>query len=859
MCPPALGSARSLIGRDAELAELLDALGSMSVVVVASAGVGKSRLARAAVEASERDGALTAWVQATRSAAEVPLGAFAQLLPDDARSDELAHLLRQSAEALRERAGGRPIVLGVDDAHLLDPVSAAMVLHLVRQDVRVIATVRTGEPVPDAIAALTKEGDARRLDLGPLDDAAVMALVEAVVGGPVGETARAWVVETARGNALYAHELVAGALSSGALACADGLWRLVRRPSVSASLRELIAGRLADLQPEQRVPVELLSVCEPLTVPELVALSSQEAVNDAETRGLVVVDANDRVQLAHPLFGEAVSAAVPALRGRTLRRNLAAALGRREPLTPDDALRIARLLFDAGAEIPEDLLLDAAGAANLAGDPDLGALLAERALQRGGTAAALLLARAHMLRNRNQDAEAVLAAVEVRVPGDPRAFDYLRVRVWNLIWGLYQFDAAIAVIDRVLAWSDHPEWVARVGLLRKLHTALDDGFSAVAEIEGASRDPALEGEARIMLQAYAGQTALFSGDGDKASEIAQRIRPSIPLRSLGDSVALAVSTLVPIETGHAWPDVDGFMAETLRTAVRTADHEAAGAASFTMAALLYLRGRYLDARRWLAEAQLHYTQQDTFGSLVHVHAYGVGVDAAMGEFEAMASSLDRIDAVLAGRTPLPSQRPYILRARGWAARMRGDAAGAERFLAGAEELERTPIFAAQMLYEALRAGANVAPRMRELAGRCHAPLVAAYALHAEARAEGDGTALLAASEAFAAIGALRYAMEAAAEASAAFLAAGREDSARRAAVHARELHQPDQGTDPPEINGLGGTAIDLTPREAQVVGLVRRGLTNAEIADRLVVSVRTVETNVYRAMNKTGVRDRRKL
>ena len=93
-------------------------------------GVGKSRLAREAVAAAEREGAMVGWVQATRSAAAIPLAAFADLLPADVRSDDLLELMRRSAAALRGRADGRPIVIGVDDAQSLDPTSAALVLQL---------------------------------------------------------------------------------------------------------------------------------------------------------------------------------------------------------------------------------------------------------------------------------------------------------------------------------------------------------------------------------------------------------------------------------------------------------------------------------------------------------------------------------------------------------------------------------------------------------------------------------------------------------------------------------------------------------------------------------------------------------
>jgi DNA-binding NarL/FixJ family response regulator len=49
---------------------------------------------------------------------------------------------------------------------------------------------------------------------------------------------------------------------------------------------------------------------------------------------------------------------------------------------------------------------------------------------------------------------------------------------------------------------------------------------------------------------------------------------------------------------------------------------------------------------------------------------------------------------------------------------------------------------------------------------------------------------------------------------------------------------------------------DLTPREAEVLRLIAAGLSNAEIADTLVVSAATVKTHVNRIFYKTGARDR---
>jgi DNA-binding CsgD family transcriptional regulator len=862
-----------LVGRQRELDQIARARAARApgVVVLAEAGVGKSRLARTALARAEMERAATVWVQATRSAASVPLGAFAGVIPIEVRSDDQFELLRQGAAAVRDRGRGRPVVLCVDDAQSLDPVSAALVLEVAgAADAFVLATVRTGEPCPDAIVSLWKDRGADRLELARLDQTDTDQLTESIVGGPVEEKVRHWVWETSRGNALYARELVLGALGGGALEQVRGLWQMSAQPPISASLAEVISARLAGVSSGERRPLELLALGEPLRIAEMIGQVGSEALEAAEARGLITVRPSrdgGEVRLSHPLYGEAIRAGLGTLRGRELRMTLAAIVQARGEPSADDSLRVARWLLDAGEPVPTALLVDAARAANLSGDPDLGATLAASAVDAGGgIEAALVLARAHTVRNRFEAAAAVLATAESEVDSRDAALAYLEQQAAVLCWGLNRPAALQELLDRATRWWPDDAWQHDLDPLRVRFAPLTQSESPSIPLSETSRRPAradLDPRSRRHLELAHIRSLFYSGRGREAYELARRRQPPA-LRDEADEGAAALLIGIAVETGDGWPELEWWTTVALRDAVKAGDHGAAGIAALGLGHLRFLEGRFLDARRLLTEAELHQEQHDPIGLLAVTTSVQVGIAWSIRDPDGAVGALDRcLAAIRGGEQPIPAQAPYLVCANAWAAMARGDPFRAQRILLeGADSLPVMPLHAARLSYEAMRAGATagrIAPALRGLEARCDSRLVSAETAHVSARADRDGVALVDASNELEQIGALLYASEAAAHAAETFLQAGRHDSARRAAVRCRELFADGQGATKPQIEGLEGPAVELTAREVQLVELARRGFTNPQIAERLVLSVRTVETHLYRAMRKLGVSDRRDL
>ena len=563
------------------------------------------------------------------------------------RSDNPLELMRRSADALQERAGGRPVVLGVDDAQLLDPPSAALVLHLTETGAAfIVCDPALGRAMPGCRESLWKDAGAIRLDLQTLSEEDTGALVEAVLGAPVEERARLWLFERSQGNVLYVRELLLGALASGALRETRGFWQLTRRPPPSRSLTELVEVRMAGLDPNERAALELLALGEPLRLSEMMQLVGPDVLAAVEQRGLVRLDGpsiDDSVRVAHSLYAEVVRESMPVTRAHEVRLRLAELLQGRADRTSDDALRIAHWLLDAGQPIPVELSIEAADAAIPAGAVELGAQARrscprERRRCRGRAAARTCSHDLQALRRGRGGARS--CGVRPEQPGDrvrvPRPADDVAVlEPWpgpTPPWSCWPARTAGGQTIRDGGVVSTP--------IRLYFQWLVYGSGAtLAATEEILRDSGLEPAIRRRLEIVHATNLFFAGRAREAVELAVRVRPSVPLRGVTDELALDMCCLISGEAGEDMPELVEWMVRTLEKGVRIDDHAAVGIAAINLAEQRTCEGRYVEAARLLAESITQFERRDPFGYLAMAHGFLVGVNYYTGDTTAAEAAM----------------------------------------------------------------------------------------------------------------------------------------------------------------------------------------------------------------------------
>ncbi|HEX6425372.1 MAG TPA: LuxR C-terminal-related transcriptional regulator [Acidimicrobiales bacterium] len=881
------GATWPLVGRAEELDLLVAATvdGPASLVVAGQVGVGKSRLVTELLERAAAAGHATFLVRATRSTATIPFGPFAPWAPDGsgaAVADRLQVLRSISAALVDERV---PVVVAVDDAHLLDDGSAALLLHLVVDTpARVLATVRSGEPCPDAVTALWKEGLAERADLQPLSEAETAELLGRVLGGPLDQSARRRLWALTAGTPLYLREVVRAAAAQGVLAREGGRWHWRGALSGSDRLHELMRDHLAQAAPDERRVLDLLAIGEPLPLDLVAHLGHTGAVATAEQHGFVATDdapAGPHVRLAHPLYGEVLRSEVPAMAAREHQAALAdAALA--VGWHRHDPLRVAVWCLDGGVgDAAPGVLLAAARRALALSEWELAERLS-RAAGDDDPQAVLTRAIAVTPLVRWDEATAMLARLAVDSlageVGPEVAGEAARVHSWLLFW---RPGASPTLAEVRAATEPLPASVRPLGLVHSAFQALltarpddavslaGDAIATAAETLAPDTGPGGTSDLRVQALSVVAFARGLQGRTAEALAAAEAGLPHVPALLRADPVPGNPAGAMPAAYCLALV-LDGRLADATATAAMVLDGvgdegpPALRALAATLAGRMALFAGRLDEARRLGDLGLSICRETRQLPASHWSAAVLATAAAQqGDPDTAAWALDW---VAAASTTAGIYEFECALARAWQLAAQGRISAAR---AGAAQVADRAAdaglhtLAMLALVDLARLGApgDAVDRLAGLVPPPEGRYPGLLEAHVRALVGADPDDLDRSSSAFEAVGALLLAAEAAAAAAAAHRRAGRRSSATAALGRARTLAARCGDARTPALRDLetGAAVATLTDREREVADLAGQGLSNREIADCLYVSVRTVNTHLHRAYAKLGVNDRTQL
>ena len=836
-----------------------------------AAGVGKSRLAEEVVARATSAGRATMRVRASVASSTIPLGAIAHLVPTevlDQRFDPLSVYAGIVASLRVVRAGRGPLVVLVDDAQWLDATSAALLGQLLDGgEIAVVATVRTGEVVPDAVAGLWRRDDVVRVDLTELTYDDVDSLLHLALGGPVDRSAVDRVWAASAGNALFVRELVLGALARGDLVERRSVWWLTGSLATTPRLAEIVGRRVREVTGPARGVLEVLAVWDVVGVHELVLQFGAEALEDVERAGLIEVRTDRRrqsVALAHPLHGEVVREDLPVMTRRRLlleRADWIEAYGARRR---EDLLLVATARLDAGGGVDTDLLTRAARIARYGHDFAMVDRLTAAILAERPSAEAVLL-RAEALHELGEygavesllvdRAGAAAGAVDVEVR-------LTAMRVRNLMWGLHRADDALEVL-RAAQRATTDTAILDELITDEALTLVHSGRPAAAidSLAAMSEDPLPR--ARV-LRAIAMVPALVAtGQSETAAAMAEQAHTEH--RALTDQTAIAHPGVHVVHRMDALLDL-GRLGEASAIASRGYQRAARGGPplgrdwfGLGLGKAALLGGQARTAARWLSECVELSATTGFDGPRRLELSYLAMALAWVGELDDARRCLAEQEALAPSAFHAPEQRFGTA----WTQAAAGEVSTARRtLLATADAAEATGqrAAAAWLLFDVARLGGAdlVAERLTALAPHCEGALVAAYAAGARALAERDGPRLDEATDGFEALTMLLVAAETATAAAEAHRRSGDRRAATAATARAVALAARCEGARTPGLTTTEAV-VPLTRREREIGLLAAAGEPSRTIADRLFLSVRTVENHLQNVYTKLGVTNRREL
>ncbi|MBI2767353.1 MAG: AAA family ATPase [Chloroflexi bacterium] len=815
-------------------------------------------------------------------------------------------------------AGAAPVVIALDDMQWAAQGDWEAIAHIVRvATARVVVLLASreaglweaGSPAVNALLELNRQRLLVDIRLDALSAGELAELCTALLSGPASSELAGFVFARSSGNPFFAEEVLVHMLRTGSVEQRDGRWELIRsaRDVVPATVRLTTAQSVSRLSAGARDALNLGAVAGRMFGASLLSSAGGEHheieawMGDAASLGLLKRLGPGLWSFRHDLIREAVLAEIDPGKRAGLHRAVATALSE-SPHPAGDVERLEALVYH-WQEAHDDhaaaaAAIDASRAARGAYAPEEALQLAEAAYTAAERLAAgqqtadpllrealLRLGEARVDAGRLLEAEeSFMALLSHAQASKDRALEgqaWLRIgtvahRREQPLRAAEAFSRALATLETMPGQATGVgralvELASIAGLTTAEYSSAEEYANRAVAVARAIHDHGLEAEGLIALA-----NSRARSEGPRAAR--PMLEEALARAEAGGHLQLAAETAAGLSNSYYWSGelrrAEEFGRKRLDLATRAHDIFGLRHAHSWLALLVATRGGWDEARDLLAQAEpmlsrlaspepvgfirvvsafIHYrlgdgerASRDMDDALERLQPLGDGtmlwygslaalIFLAAGRVDAARAEIDRQEERLAqiGAAALPARSART--ALGLAYAELGEAAAAARCadaLAGFDnDFHWSP---------ARRTLAAAAA----LEGKTAASLAYLDAAEQQARIErlrpDLGLILLARAqlvvEATARMAALTEASDIFAELR----------MVRELAIAAQLLKSG-------PANRLPG---GLTAREREVVCLVAQGLTNREIAEKLVLSERTVINHVSHIFQKLGVDNR---
>lgn len=860
---------------------------SQAVYLMAGPGIGKTALTEAITERLAGE-MIIVQIHGSSSLASVPFGVLAPYTAELNAEDSVSPVavLRSVWSYFEKLKGGKetPLLLMMDDAHHLDEATAGIVADMISAGwASVVAAGRPRPGLPQPMAQLWYDGLADRVDLRPLNRDQIEEVLSHALDGtvPAGTVDTIW--SASGGNPRILDALLHDAAERGVLAKRNGIWMLLGAlPSDGPRLTGVVVKDMLRRSAEEQEALKLVALAGPVRRKVIEDISGAEVVRALLDQQMVVESSGTPADLRmwNSMFGDALRGSISVSRSLQLLETIRVQL-ETSPAGSEGRLRAVEWALECGLKVTDSKLLEAAGTALAHFRNGSSRTMA------GRVAEPELLPRAQAIQARALFNDGDYAGAAKTADG-----------CWPQL-GPGE-GAAPALMLSVLAHQ------ALGTPLEVLATQFRDGLGSVDSTASgrASPDGATNGADRpwwdhllcLMEHGEAGNHAALAGEvqelgrpdtGDATQSALRVVGTALLAHALAgdgravqghDAALLAASELPSLQGGVFFFNefvlgrlVANYLAlgeweSAERELANYASGDPLSAAAFA-GSLQVLRGysllrqgRIERAYQMLLPAVETLRLADPLQMFRFGSALGFYVAARLGD----AAQASRLELDYKDSHPGPAGQDLLATAYAAAASEYVSRDG--KGLAAVHTLATTSEVSARagMLLELLAVcwdlgDHSVIPLVQSVAGNVEGRWAAAMLTLARHWESADADSLMDTAATLETSGFVNLAREAYARASSVLENSGERRRARQA-VALREKCDHELGERFREGQFIAAApAVHLTRREQDIVELAVQGLTDREIAQRLMVSVRTVEGHLYRTYVKLGVRSRDEL